>query len=608
MLETASQRFGKYLLYERIAVGGMAEVFRAKPAGSDKLLALKRIHPHHLENNDFVSMLIDEAKISVQLAHPNIIQVVDLGRVDHHYFIAMEYIAGRDLRRVIERVAETGRAFPVKHAVAIISRVARGLDYAHQKADARGKKMEIIHRDISPQNILVGFDGGVKVIDFGIAKAAGRLMETQVGILKGKYAYMSPEQATGAPLDHRTDIFSTGIMFYECASGKHPFRAPHDLETLRNIKNSALMPPREANAQINEQVEQIMLQALASKKENRYFTAGALADDLDLALEEMHPGYTDDDLADFLGEVFSDELAHGDLPRNLPAPGAAPGAGNTGGAPARRADRLGAPAGAKRENTGTAGRAFSNTAGSAPMNATAVAGAPPQTMGRQPMPDRGSRTSGAIPQAGGEGLQGFLERTISGRLTTGDSVFLGVFSVVVTGLAVAILLWDPGKKAVPGPNATPTATPMAGATAIPVAVKPNEMVVDSSPPGGDVRVRGQLLKGKTPIAIQGVPAGQKLEVTVSKAGFAPETKLVGAGERMFFALRSVPTGFVVVNSTPPGAEVRVGSALMGRSPLRIEVPAGDATIEVKGPAGIGSQKIVVKAGEESKVDLALRSP
>src|SRR5688500_5638685 len=141
----------------------MAEVFRATPHGSNQELAVKRIHPHHLENDDFVSMLIDEAKISFQLDHPNIVQVVDMGRVDKHYFIAMEFIAGRDLRRVMERLAESGRAFPIADAIAIIARVARGLDYAHSKADGRGQKMEIVHRDISPQNILVGFNGVVKV-------------------------------------------------------------------------------------------------------------------------------------------------------------------------------------------------------------------------------------------------------------------------------------------------------------------------------------------------------------------------------------------------------------------------------------------------------------
>lgn len=419
------QRFGKYLLFERIAVGGMAEVFRAKPQTGERDLALKRIHPHHLENDDFVSMLIDEAKISFQLDHANIVQVVDMGRVDKHYFIAMEYIAGRDLRRVMERLAQSGRSFPMADAVAILAQVARGLDYAHGKTDARGRKMEIIHRDMSPQNVLVGLDGKVRVIDFGIAKAAGRLMETQVGILKGKYAYMSPEQAAGGTLDHRTDIFSTGIMLYEAVVGRHPFRAPHDLETLRNIKNSTMVPPREANPSVPASVERVILQALAPRKEDRFFTAGAMAAELEKALAKIRPGYSDRDLADFVDGLFGDELLGGGAPVENPAP--------TARRPAR----------------GSAARLNEIPPAPTPARPVQPPGRPdnaPSRTGRRPIERRGPE-----PAAGpgmGDRLRAsyaaFYGRVQAGTLTTADTILLLLVSMVVMAFAVVLLVWDSG--------------------------------------------------------------------------------------------------------------------------------------------------------------------
>lgn len=434
-------RFGKYLLYERIAVGGMAEVFRAKPQSSDRVLALKRIHPHHLENDDFVSMLIDEAKISFQLDHPNIVQVVDMGRVDKHYFIAMEYIAGRDLRRVIERLAESGRPFPVADACAIIAQVAKGLDYAHAKSDGRGKRMEIIHRDISPQNILCGFDGLTKVIDFGIAKAAGRLMETQVGILKGKYAYMSPEQAAGGRLDQRTDIFSTGIMLYECLVGKHPFRAPHDLETLRNIKHGTMVPPREANPALPASVERIIFQALSPEKEDRYFTAGALAADLEKALQKIQPGYSQQDCADFVGGLFADEIAG-------EASGQRAG-GNTNAATkaAPKPDRATSPRGGgavrlNRDRDPEADRptlerqSLRADRGPAPIAAVPPTPRPRVSVSVEAEDDDDQSMVNRVRGASSS----FVDRIQTGALTTAENVVLIFFATIVFGFALFLLV------------------------------------------------------------------------------------------------------------------------------------------------------------------------
>src|SRR5207248_2792303 len=220
-LPAAMQRpvkFGKYLLLERIAVGGMAEVYAAKSfgvEGFERILAIKKILPTMGEDPELVSMFVDEARIAVQLSHPSIVQVLELGKHDETLYIAMEYISGRDLRQLLDRFRRRGHPMPIPYACAIAARVCDALDYAHRKRDASGNPLGIVHRDVSPQNVLVSFDGAVKLIDFGIAKAERRLQKTQSGILKGKVSDMTPEQVRGGPVDHRSDVFAAGVLLWE---------------------------------------------------------------------------------------------------------------------------------------------------------------------------------------------------------------------------------------------------------------------------------------------------------------------------------------------------------------------------------------------------------
>src|SRR5678809_1603796 len=189
-------QFGKYYLLDRINVGGMAEVWRAKAfgvEGFERLLAVKRILPNIAEDEEFITMFIDEAKIAVQLQHANIAQIFDLGKVDESFFIALEYVHGRDLRSIFDRMRNKGESLPIAMACYVTMQVCEGLDYAHNKRDGQGRELNLVHRDISPQNVLIGYEGEVKLIDFGIAKAAGKASKTQAGILKGKFGYMSPE-------------------------------------------------------------------------------------------------------------------------------------------------------------------------------------------------------------------------------------------------------------------------------------------------------------------------------------------------------------------------------------------------------------------------------
>lgn len=304
--------FGKYLLLERINVGGMAEVFKAKAfgvEGFERLVAVKRILPSIAEDQEFITMFVDEAKIAVQLTHANIAQIFDLGRVGDSYFIAMEYIHGKDLRAIFDRARKRGETVPVPMACYVAMKVCEGLDYAHNKKDAAGRDLHLVHRDVSPQNVLISYDGEVKLIDFGIAKAAGKAGRTQAGILKGKFGYMSPEQVRGLPLDRRSDIFAVGIVLYELLTGERLFVGESDFSTLEKVRNVEIMPPSTYNRRIPDELEQIVLKALAKDVEDRYQTAMDLHDDLQSFMYTSGNFFSRKDLSAYQRKAFAEEIA-----------------------------------------------------------------------------------------------------------------------------------------------------------------------------------------------------------------------------------------------------------------------------------------------------------
>lgn len=276
-------RYGKYQLLERIGVGGMAEVFKAKVHGAEgfeRLIAIKRILPHLVEDDDFVNMFVDEAKIAVRLNHPNIVAIHDLGKIEDTLFIAMEYVLGRDVRAIYDFENERGQRTPIGVACHIVMKMCEALHHAHFATGPRGEPLKVIHRDVSPQNVLLSFDGEVKVADFGLAKARGRIVQTQAGVVKGKLAYMSPEQLKGGEIDHRVDVFGLGIVLFELLTGERLFLGPSDMDTLRRVYEATVPPMRPINPEINPELEAIVLRALAKDRDQRYPTALALHDDL----------------------------------------------------------------------------------------------------------------------------------------------------------------------------------------------------------------------------------------------------------------------------------------------------------------------------------------
>src|SRR5450755_2230515 len=235
--------FGRYTLLERLALGGMAEVFRARinsSHGFEKVLVIKRILPHLAADPNFVAMFIDEAKLTAQLTHPKIVQILDFGDVDGQYFTALEYVEGFDALGLLRTAAQKRVRLPKNLAIFIVNEVLEALDYAHNARDMQGRPMQIVHRDISPSNIFISKRGDVKLGDFGIAHAQRRESKTQAGTLKGKYGYMSPEQVTGGDLDGRSDLFSVGIVLAEMLMGKRLFSAPNDLDVLLMVRDGRL--------------------------------------------------------------------------------------------------------------------------------------------------------------------------------------------------------------------------------------------------------------------------------------------------------------------------------------------------------------------------------
>jgi serine/threonine protein kinase len=303
--------FGKYFLLERINVGGMAEVFRAKAfgvEGFERLVAVKRILPNIAEDKEFIRMFIEEAKLAVQLNHANIAQIFDLGVVDGAYYIALEHVHGRDLRGTFDRCRQQGEAMPVAQACFIVMKVCEGLDYAHNKRDQSGREISLVHRDVSPQNVLVSFEGEVKLIDFGIAKAAGKGSKTQAGILKGKFGYMSPEQVRGLPIDRRSDVFSCGIVLYELLTGERLFVGESDFSTLEKVRNVEILPPSTYNRKIPDELERIVLKALAKDTEDRYQNAIDLHDELQAFVYTAGEFYSRKDLAGWMKKTFGKEI------------------------------------------------------------------------------------------------------------------------------------------------------------------------------------------------------------------------------------------------------------------------------------------------------------
>ncbi|MBI5300204.1 MAG: serine/threonine protein kinase [Deltaproteobacteria bacterium] len=310
--ETAGpQKAGQYYILEKIAQGGMAEIYKGLAydlAGIKKTVCIKKILPNIAASREFIDMLVNEAKIAVKLNHGNIAQIYDLGKAGEDYFIVMEYVEGQTLSKLHKKVLRLGKKIPLPIACYLISEIANGLNYMHRKTDEDGHSLHIVHRDISPQNIMVSYSGTVKIIDFGIAKAAVKVGHTESGILKGKFAYMSPEQARGDTLDHRSDIFSLGVILYELLTGKRLFKGTDNKQTLRNVRKTKVVPPSEVNPDLSKQIDTLVLKSLSKDRRHRYLFASDFHEELQKFLHTHFPDFKSSQVAEYMQSAFQDEL------------------------------------------------------------------------------------------------------------------------------------------------------------------------------------------------------------------------------------------------------------------------------------------------------------
>lgn len=303
------EQFGKYLLLDKVATGGMAEVYLAKSVGAvgvNKFVAIKRILPQHSESQEYIDMFKEEAKIAVNLNHGNVVSIYDFGVEHKQFYLVMEYVEGRNLRQIVNEMKKANVQFSIDQIIYIIKEVAAGLDHAHRCIDGTtGRPLNITHRDMSPQNIMVSFEGEVKIIDFGIAKAETQMEATKAGTLKGKFGYMSPEQADGMPIDLRTDIFSLGIVLWELLANDRLFTSSSEAAILRKIRECQIPSIRKINPSVPPELERIVNKALAKDKSLRYQTAAALHRDLNRFLNTQYPEFSPHDFSVFVKTAFS---------------------------------------------------------------------------------------------------------------------------------------------------------------------------------------------------------------------------------------------------------------------------------------------------------------
>ncbi|CAM4305922.1 protein kinase [Corallococcus sp. ZKHCc1 1396] len=499
--------FGKYELLKKIASGGMGQVFLAQEHGTgfERLVVLKLILPHLAEDEEFLDMFLEEARLVARLSHPNLITILDLTEIEGRHCLAMEYVQGEDVRRLDRFSRKQDKPLPVGLVVRIIADAAAGLSYAHGARDGQGQPLQLVHRDVSPQNVLVGFDGGVKVIDFGVAKAATSGQQTATGVLKGKYPYMSPEQANGQPVNGRSDQFALGVVMWELLTGKRLFKGDTDLMTLRLVRDCQIPPPSQLNPKLPPGLDEVLLKALAPTPEGRYPDCAAFRLALeDYALNLRLPS-SSAHLAAYLRDLYAERIAAESDPSKL--------------------DQLAEDADLdSQSNSSRNGMPTSGARGLASSRASKLVGPPSRPPTRVgPEATRGTAALAPVVQK----RRAWLPYVAGG------------VALVLSGAAV---VWLRGAEtAVPqAPVATVPQTPEAPQGRTPetparptppedLPPQPVRLLVTSEPPGATVQVAGEE-RGTTPVALPLVPGEPSVAVTLALNGYEPVTRQVSAAD------------------------------------------------------------------------------
>jgi serine/threonine protein kinase len=552
--------FGRYELLKRLAGGGMGEVYLARhrgAAGFQKLLVIKTLLPHLCEDEEFIHMFQDEARISAQLIHPNICQTFEFDQIDGAWYIAMEYLRGEDVRRLWKAATVKGMSVPVPLICRIIADAAAGLDFAHALKDEHGEPYGIVHRDISPQNILVTFEGGVKVIDFGVAKAQGRMTHTRTGALKGKYSYMSPEQVNGEPVDSRTDIFALGIVLHELLTSLRLFKAESDVSTIERVKKAPIPAPSQLNPSLPKGLDGIVLTALERDVSKRYQTAQQFRLALEDWLVQERMSASSAHLAEFLKQVYRERLEaeskHGPLlgeaePQAVPIGGRRPisGASQPGALAAPHAAQ---PAGLPFPLEPQASPAQAREGGAATRNE--------RTPSRQTNPGSASGKSDVPPD---DPSRAPTETGPGGPRA--QRLMVGIAVAAAVGALSIAMLWPRAKEQ--------AATAASAAVAV--------VSVVSDPPGAAISIDGKPL-GVAPLEAR-LPAGKPVRVDAALDGYVPalrSVELPAGPQRLELKLQRAGPQLVslLVKSDPEGAEVSDGARILGHTPFNWTAPKGE---------------------------------
>ncbi len=512
--EALPKRFGKYTLLRRLATGGMAELFLAlhrSVAGFEKIIVIKRILPSMNSDQAFIEMLLHEARIAATLSHPNIVQIYDVGHAEGAYYIAMEHIHGEDLRSIVRQMKKARLTeFPREHALAIVNGVCAGLAYAHDKRGFDGGPLRIVHRDISPQNVIVTYGGDIKVVDFGIAKSGDRMGEdTKSGRLKGKVPYMSPEQARGEVIDSRSDLFALGTILFELTTGKRLFKGRSELETLRLICDREYPSPSQVRPDYPPRLERIVMRALDKDRNGRYQSAREMQEDLEAYIREERVAVSTLRLRDWMQSLFTDKLVQQkDALHDLK----------------QLAD---------------------------------VIVAQHSTDNGYEVADSSTNTTGyaMVPTGSGTFLPSVQGRSSRGKVFAAVSAAVFGLGVLMAGAYLFV-----GRDAVaPAAVAGSSAASAPAATEAPVEVGRGTLHVVTRPPGAAIWINGALRPEKTPAELERLPLDTPLDIKLTMDGFAPLREQVtlrndepdGRLERDLHA----GTVTVVVETNAPGAQL-----------------------------------------------------
>lgn len=306
------EQIGPYQIHHRLASGGMADLFLASqllPDGTRAPLAIKRLRPEAAKDEKLVRMLIDEGRLTQQLTHPGIARTLETVQEDGVFYLVMEFVDGRDLRTVHKRLLELGKKLPGALAALVALRAVEALDHAHRAATTGGQHLRVIHRDLNPTNLMISYSGVVRVIDFGIARAADRLTATQAGVVKGKLRYMAPEQASGKELDHRADLYAVGLVLYELLLGRRPLSELSDMEFIRRVLTHTVPPLREVFREVPPELDAIVSKAMQGDRERRYAWGSEMGRDLDAYLRTLPKQPRESDLAAVMSRIFPGEAA-----------------------------------------------------------------------------------------------------------------------------------------------------------------------------------------------------------------------------------------------------------------------------------------------------------